>query len=402
MYCKLNENCIQFDALGVHMVGNPNSHVLFGLDEEGYDLILRLFNGCELDINSLGVSQLELLNALKESGLINDDLETEHNRTAYLHITSHCNMNCVGCYSRFTRDDHSPDVMQTDDILRIVDKLCEAKVSSIVISGGEPFLRTDIIDILRYIKNKNEIKHVSCISNGKINVRRYQQTSTYIDCLSFSLDGYSKEASFLRKESFDNVIEAINLLKGTYGSLEIIFTIHRKNYMYTREMAELAQILGVEHSFSLFTTAHSDETAELEISEDILESFIQYAIQNNMHITDTPLDRSLGCSVCCGAGRSLISISADGEIMPCHMFYDKKFSLGNALHDDISQIFRSRTMPFFSVDKKTKCKNCEVKYLCGGGCLFRSYLASGNLEDTDPLCPMYFQGIEDTVRMLIG
>ncbi len=401
MYYKLNKNCIQFDAFGIHMMGNSSTGDLFGLDENGYDLVMKLIDGCNLDADLLSKSELELLCALIDCGLINNDEEAEGERAAYLHITSHCNMNCAGCYSRFTRNDHAKDVMSTHDILHVIDKLCDAKVSSIVISGGEPFLRKDIIDIIRYLKSDKGVKYVSCISNGKIGIDRYREASELLDCLSFSLDGYSKETSFLRKDSHDKVIEAINQLTPDRDNIKIIFTIHRKNYKYVKEMSDLARSLGVDYSLSIYTTAHSSETADFVISEDIVGDFIKYVQESETYISDTPLEDSLGCRVCCGAGSTLISIAADGEIMPCHMFYDRKFSLGNALTDDITKVFNN-SQPMLSVDEKTKCRNCELRYLCGGGCLFRSYLQSGNLKDTDPLCPLFAIGIEQTVRTLIG
>ena len=65
-------------------------------------------------------------------------------------ITSECNLHCAGCYSRCndaTNDDEPVDQLTTEDWSDIFDEAEEIGVSFILLAGGEPLLRRDVIDI---------------------------------------------------------------------------------------------------------------------------------------------------------------------------------------------------------------------------------------------------------------
>lgn len=71
--------------------------------------------------------------------------------TAYLHVTQRCNLECAGCYSL---DDgrNSLEDAPTKSILRAVGQLAREGVSKLIVSGGEPFLRGDLPEIVRFAK----------------------------------------------------------------------------------------------------------------------------------------------------------------------------------------------------------------------------------------------------------
>lgn len=122
---------------------------------------------------------------------------------------------------------------------------------------------------------------------------------------------------------------------------------------------------------------------------------------DSIEILDSSLSNWIGCRDCCGAGSTLLSITANGDVLPCHMFFNREFSKGNALTVSLDQVFSDDT-PMFSVHEKSKCHTCNIRYICGGGCLFRSYISRKCFEDTDPLCPMYSSGIRKKLMALIG
>jgi radical SAM protein with 4Fe4S-binding SPASM domain len=118
-------------------------------------------------------------------------------------------------------------------------------------------------------------------------------------------------------------------------------------------------------------------------------------------LNDTAISAKIGCRDCCGAGSLELSITANGDIFPCHMFFEEKFLLGNALTDCLDTVFLDQR-PMFDVDRKNECQKCEYRYICGGGCLYRSFAVRGHLEDTDPLCPINASHIKQALSGLIG
>ncbi len=64
-------------------------------------------------------------------------------------ITSQCNLHCIGCYSRCnnaTTDDNPIEQLSADDWARIFDEADDMGVSFILLAGGEPMMRYDVIE----------------------------------------------------------------------------------------------------------------------------------------------------------------------------------------------------------------------------------------------------------------
>lgn len=399
MYYKLVDSCIRFQTMGIEMLGNPRTQLLIGLDEEGAQLADLLLQGSDLETTRLSHSQQALINVLTENKQFVFCEQAKPFRAVYLHVTSKCNMNCPGCYSEYERSTNVE--LPFPDLTRIIDNLANANVEVLTISGGEPFLRNDIIDLLKYAKQIAKIPRVLCITNGLAGRDVYIEASKYVDTLAFSLDGVSSESSCFRHKSHDKVVDAIKHLSFAGYTSYIIFTLHKKNLRNYMQMKEFANSLGVKCNFSIFATPHSSATTPFEFTEDDIPLLSEAVLNDIPAVEDITINGELGCRDCCGAGSLELSISANGDVFPCHMFFDNEFRLGNALTGNLDSFFLNHR-PMFSVDQKATCSQCDKRYICGGGCLFRSYIIHGNLGDRDPLCPAYITHIEKLLLELIG
>jgi uncharacterized protein len=68
----------------------------------------------------------------------------------------------------------------------------------------------------------------------------------------------------------------------------------------------------------------------------------------------------------CRAGTNYIAVSPGGEIYPCHNVMDNPgFRMGNVF-DGMDRTLRRKTI-LHHVDNKEKCRECGVRYFCGGG-----------------------------------
>ncbi len=71
-------------------------------------------------------------------------------------ITSACNLHCEGCYSRFnnaTVDTEPEDQLKSSEWLRIIREANELGVSFVLLAGGEPLLRRDVIEGAAEVKD---------------------------------------------------------------------------------------------------------------------------------------------------------------------------------------------------------------------------------------------------------
>ena len=393
MYIKLAERCKSISLNGINMLGCPRSHAVLGLTEEGSEFVKRLKEGADIDVNTLSDNNRRLLEEMDKRGFFHPDIPDFRTKSAYLHITSRCNMNCTGCYSH-SNGNYEANIsdLPPEQIYYIVDNLVEAGFKTLIISGGEPFLYKDIIAILDYMKSKG--CKVDCISNGTASEEMYETALKSLNNLSFSMDGYDEESSILRRSMAKRTDTLVRTFAGQNANVSVIFTLHKKNYHLYQQMQEYAKELGVPYNYSLFTAERNAQNDPFLLEA---EEFISLSKQfdSTTNIMDSSLDNTLSCRTCCGAGKTRISISASGDIYPCHMMHQEEFLMGNALKDKISSVInRVPSEGYFSVDKKTECKDCKYAYLCGGGCLYRAYALNGSLSSRESLCELYKQQID--------
>lgn len=82
-------------------------------------------------------------------------------------ITQRCNLNCFYCH-REGEDYNSHIEMTPEEIQRIVGVVSSFNIRKVKLTGGEPLLRNDILDIVKRIKNIPEISEVSMTTNGTL------------------------------------------------------------------------------------------------------------------------------------------------------------------------------------------------------------------------------------------
>lgn len=405
MQLKLAPQCRMMNICGIDIIGNPETNTIIGLNDEGMSLIQKMKSGDAIDASSLNENQNMLLNELSAEGFFTNASSVFAVKSTYLHVTSHCNLRCSGCYS-FEADRNAVCDLTLDELKKVLDNLVDAGLTYLTISGGEPFSREDLEEFLAYAKSKRQIQYIECITNGTASLNRYQKASQYIDKLSFSLDSADAESAVIRPAAvFKTVVDRLIPLQAEGSPVSIIFTIHHGNVARCSELMVFANSMNVEFRFSLFA---ADNINTLMLTPEDYEIFHKFIMshQGNIPVEDSVAVSEAGCIVSCGAGKTMISVASDGSIYPCHMFVNKKqFAMGNALYDNIKEIINNSKYNSFcmlDVDCIEHCKECSVRYLCGGGCRFRAFTVSGNIGDADPMCKIIKDNKESYILRLSG
>lgn len=115
-------------------------------------------------------------------------------QSAYLHVTHHCNLNCIGCYSAVDARNARRD-LTLDELRGIIDALADAGCQHLVISGGEPFLRDDLAAIVAYVRERG-IDSVDVLTNGTaVTPEKLAAIAPYVGRVSVSFDGPNAEAA---------------------------------------------------------------------------------------------------------------------------------------------------------------------------------------------------------------
>lgn len=388
MNIKLNEHTVRFVVEEIPVIGNlKNSHVI-GLNRSGEELInyIEKYNRLPQEIPESLLPLIEMLQTKDYLVLENREIsEKTCLKSAYLHVTDHCNLHCLGCYS-YVDSRNMKKELDLAEYEKILEILTKAGVDTLVISGGEPFLREDIGQICQYAKEKG-VQTLQVISNGTMPLWKYDEAIPFIDKLTISLDGYADGISYIRDEGIMPSIEAtINHCKDLVETT-FVATLHKKNLHLQERYMELSERLGVDFNFSLLTVKADDDAFKdfLISREDFLEVLRQ---KQKTEKNKEPCACTLECRASCEAGKSMISVSALGDVYPCHMLHQPELCMGNILEEKIEVLLESEKniLRNWNVDDKTSCSGCQYKYLCGGGCHARAYLENGDFRQPDSTC----------------
>lgn len=130
-----------------------------------------------------------------------------------LSITDLCNFKCNYCLPNGYQGKSSQDELTLDDIKTLVTSFAELGFKKIRLTGGEPSLRKDLLDIIDICKSQPGIEKVCITTNGyKLNHFLPQWIEAGIDQVNISIDSLSPEQFELITASSDlpMIIAAIN------------------------------------------------------------------------------------------------------------------------------------------------------------------------------------------------
>ncbi|MDP1853767.1 MAG: radical SAM protein [Candidatus Omnitrophota bacterium] len=198
-------------------------------------------------------------------------------------ITYRCNLYCQMCplanWKKEKTETKAPDAdinkeLDTAEIKTFIDELKSLKTRAIMITGGEPFLRQDMLEILDYIKNKGI--YCSIISNGTLinNDTAKDLVNIGNEIISFSLDGTKDTHNRIRGrgDSFSkiyNTVETIQRFKNGRANPKVNFnfTISALNQDNLDEIVDVAHDLKINmiNFLYLFYTSESNLSQTSEI-----------------------------------------------------------------------------------------------------------------------------------------
>jgi MoaA/NifB/PqqE/SkfB family radical SAM enzyme len=109
------------------------------------------------------------------------------------HATNRCNFRCGFCDDG--RGNRYPDMksytMSTEEVRHVL-SLARKKVSLLYVTGGEPLIRKDLTEILRWAKTEARFSHVGLVTNGTL-LHRQEGLLPFIDDLTISMHAIDEQ-----------------------------------------------------------------------------------------------------------------------------------------------------------------------------------------------------------------
>lgn len=394
------------------ILGNVGSGAFIIPDYDNLNLLERALGGIDLKIDNLSEDEVDFISVAYEYGLIKLDQDanevTKGVKSAYLHVTDKCNYNCRGCYSQVDSRNDCND-LELSTICDIMDSLRHNGFQVLAVSGGEPFIREDIIEILSFARNTAQFEKIIVATNGTFITDEIATSLVgLVDEVKVAIDGYSSDnGCFIRDSgSYATSINAVKVLKKRGVNVCLLPTLHAFNYRFVREYQMLAEEYGVQLAFSILTCDPSDDEVGCYVMKNEHLSYLVGNVEPHLlsSFDDVAVDNdNLSFTQSCGAGETIISIDAKGDVYPCHMLHAESFKFGSILEQGLQDILTA-TSPLQSVDQRLECSHCDYRYLCGGGCQARSYMHFADTAKPDPYCETYkdqFKSFFDSIEDLI-
>ena len=269
-----------------------------------------------------------------------------------------CNQKCLNCYAG-GEIVSKEDELSTDEWKIVIDKLKKARVPQITFTGGEPTLRSDLVELVEYAG-----WFVTRLNTNVQLLTKELCASLYdasLDAVQVTLYSNNKDIhNFLvGANGFDKTIEGIKnaISAGLLVSINTPLCTLNKDYKsLIRYIYDLTGIRYFTCSGMILTgNAKNTENDERRLSEEelvqVLKDAISYAKNNNLEIKFTSpgilssesLKKLKLQEPMCGACSSNMAISPSGNLIPCQS-YLSGLSLGSLLNTDFNTLWNGRKL----------------------------------------------------------
>ncbi|MBI5966445.1 MAG: radical SAM protein [Deltaproteobacteria bacterium] len=253
--------------------------------------------------------------------------------------TMRCNLSCYGCYaSQYDKGEE----LDTGEIHRLLNEAREMGIHFITISGGEPFIREDLLDIFA----AHEDIYFQVYTNGTFIDGHLAQTLSRLGNVlpAISVEGWEKETDARRGPgAFQKVLSAMSHLRkeGVFFGFSATATRQNNELIISDEFvnffAEQGCFIGWYFNYIPFEkkpTLDLMPTPEQRIYRQ--KRLMELRKKAPMILVDFWNDGSLvgGCI----AGDRYLHVNCRGDVEPCVFVH---FSVDNIKNKSLSEILNS-------------------------------------------------------------
>jgi radical SAM protein with 4Fe4S-binding SPASM domain len=298
-----------------------------------------------------------------------------------LALTYRCNNACAHCYNGRPR--HYPEI-STSDWYQILDKLWEIGIPHVVFTGGEPTLRQDLAELVKYAETKGQITGLN--TNGrKLSDESYLQRLVesgldHIQITFESNEGTIHDEMVCHNGAWAQTVEGLKNALRNHKYVMTNTTMLSTNKHTIPNTLRFLGDLGVR-TVGLNALIYSGKgktvgtgLSETELQQllstarEITESFDQRLIwyTPTQYCNFDPVVNNLGVKGCTAALYNMC-IEPNGDVIPCQSYYS---AVGNFLTVSWDSIWNNSLCTSLRERRylKEKCNGCLLVAECGGGC----------------------------------
>jgi MoaA/NifB/PqqE/SkfB family radical SAM enzyme len=263
-------------------------------------------------------------------------------------ITNRCNLSCKGCYAEAFRKKDADDI-SADKFRSIIHEAHELGTSIILIAGGEPLLRKDLLKVTSDYPDIIFTVFTNGLLLDEEIITKLETVSNFIPVIS--IEGLQTETDNRRgKGVYDYICKIIEIIKGRsiFWGVSLTLTCENFNVITSHDFIENLIKLGCKLFFYVSYIPVKSGTENLCITSSQEKKIGKLTLDYRkkypaLFIAFPGGEEELGG--CLASGRGFVHISPEGNLEPCPFapYSDtnlKNLSLKEALSSDFLRKIR--------------------------------------------------------------
>ncbi|WFN37830.1 GTP 3',8-cyclase MoaA [Methanomicrobium antiquum] len=274
-------------------------------------------------------------------------------------LTARCNLKCKYCHRE---GEVSPkDEMSLDDISEILKTAAKFNMNSVKLTGGEPTMRKDIVDIIHSVPKSME---ASMTTNGTLLAPIAQDLKDAgLSRVNISIDSLNRE----KYKEISGLDYLPRVLDGIDAAIDANLTPVKLNVVLLKdfnenEIEDFISYAGKKKDVILqfieLMDLNSDEKkSQIHSLEEDLEKRAKTIITRRMHHRKKyciegaeveivrPMHNNEFCAFC-----NRLRVTSDGELKPCLLRHDNHINIKGKRGAELESLFElavSKREPFF-------------------------------------------------------
>ncbi len=332
-------------------------------------------------------------------------------REAWLHTNNSCNLACSHCLvSSSPKGDPG---LPTATWRRLIEETIALGVDRCYITGGEPFVRPDLPELIRLITGTHGVD-VILLTNATLFAGHRKMLLDGLDRtkvkFQVSLDGSTAEINdpIRGRGSFAAAVAGLRELTGRGFEVTLTTVATGANLADLPNLVRLAASSCVRSQHLMWMHRRGRVTEEqngwFPSTNQLIEAVhaVKQEADRRGVVLDNAASSELRANAPAGikfdlgnAGWQSLCVYADGQVYPSAAFANHKpLWCGDATNGmTLEQIWRNspvlQQIREASVIRKRQVSDDPLRYLTGGGDVEHSYFFSGDFVGDDPYYPLY-------------
>ena len=289
-------------------------------------------------------------------------------------LTYRCNFRCIHCYMAPGKKKKE---LSTAEVFSVLDQLRDLGCFQVGFTGGEPFMRSDIFEILDHAKKCG--LRISLLTNGLMidasAAKRLAALGSALNRIDISVLGATPETFEMitgKPGSFRKVMQAIRFLKAQGVTVQLKATLLKPNEKEFVAIKAMAEDLGCFFRYSPSLSCRVDgDTGPLKYQvEPVGVTKIKQglaggtpAVLEDVHAAVSPGKMGRKHLFHCGAGQNEVTISPSGEMNFCLEIHYPQFRVLETSVKDCWERLKG-LVDGIKLPKEYLCRDCVLAGFC--------------------------------------